>query len=112
MRDSDPTPSDLQHALFGYDPTPLETSLIDWTRENWAQAARGIVYARKEAENTVSGVNGVRTDEGKLVLEVATRVAISERELMCRAIATLLPEWLYETYGLAPKGSAAADGSQ
>ena len=54
----------------------------------------------------MSGVSGVRSDESKLVLEVAARVAISERELMCRAVAAVLPKWLEETYGLTPKGSA------
>jgi hypothetical protein len=36
-------------------------------------------------------------------MEVAARVAISERELVCRAIAAVLPQWLADTYGLAPK---------
>jgi hypothetical protein len=36
---------------------------------------------------------------------VAARVAISERELMCRAVAAVLPEWLETTYGLKPKGA-------
>jgi hypothetical protein len=106
MRDTDPTPNDLQKALFEYDPAPLETALIEWTREHWPMAARGMTYARKEAADTVSGVSGVRSDEAKLVLEVAARVAISERELMCRAVAAVLPKWLEETYGLTPKGSA------
>lgn len=103
-RDSDPTLSELQRALLGYDPTPLESALIDWTREHWPMAARGMVYAREEAAKTVSGVSGVRSDEAKLVLEVAARVAISERELLCRALAQVLPEWLSETYGLTPNG--------
>lgn len=102
MRDAPFEPNDLQKALLGYDPTPLETALIDYTRANWTMAARGMVYARKEAAETVQGVNGVRTDEGKLVMEVAARVAISERDLMCRAIAAVLPQWLADTYGLAP----------
>jgi hypothetical protein len=103
QRDSDPTPNDLQRALLGYDPTPLETALIDWTRENWPMAARGMVYAKKEAADTVSGIGGVRGDESRLVMEVAARVAISERELVCRAIAAVLPQWLADTYGLTPK---------
>ena len=112
MRDSDPTPSDLQRALFGYEPSSLETSLIDWTRERWVWAARGMVYARKEAADTVEGVGGVRSDEGKLVMEVAARVAIAERELLIRALGHLLPEWLESTYGLTPVTQAAppADG--
>ncbi len=103
QRDSDPTPSDLQKALLGYDPTPLENGLIDWARAHWPMAARGMVYAKREAADTVSGIPGVRSDEGKLVLEVAARVAISERELMSRAIANVLPAWLEETYGLKPR---------
>ena len=104
IRDGEFQPNELQKALLGYDPTPLETALIDWTRENWAMAARGQVYARKEAEDTISGVQGVYSDEGKTVLQIATRISIAERELMCRAIAATLPEWLAETYGLLPKG--------
>jgi hypothetical protein len=105
MRDTDFNPNELQRALLGYDPAPLETALIDWTRENWAMAARGMVYAKSEAANTVKGVPGVRDHESRLVLEVAARVAIAERELMCRAIANVLPAWLEETYGLRPDGS-------
>src|SRR5262245_6286759 len=78
MRDTNPTPNELQRALLGYDPAPLETALIDWTRENWPMAARGMVYAKSEAADTVKGVPGVRTDESRLVLEVAARVAIAE----------------------------------
>jgi hypothetical protein len=66
-------------------------------------AARGMVYAKQEAADTVSGIGGVRGDESRLVMEVAARVAISERELVCRAIAAVLPQWLADTYGLAPK---------
>jgi hypothetical protein len=102
MREADPTLTGLQRALLGYDANSLEKSLIDWTRERWVWAARGMVYARKEAADTVDGVGGIRTDEGKLVLEVATRVAIAERELLIRGIAHLLPEWLESTYGLTP----------
>ena len=103
MRDAEFAPNDLQKALLGYEPTDLETRLLDWTREHWTMAARGMIYAKKEAAETVSGVNGVRSDENKLVLEVAARVSISERDLMCRAIAAVLPEWLEETYGITPK---------
>lgn len=103
MREADPTLSPLQQALIGYEQTDLEKRLIDWMKKNWAQAARGMVYARKEAEETVSGVGNIRTDEGKLVLEVAARVAISERELVARAIADVLPAWLEENYDLTPK---------
>ena len=78
MRESDPTPSDLQKALLGYEPSDLETALIDWTRENWPTAARGMVYARKEAADTVSGVSQVRDHDLKVVLEVAARVSIAE----------------------------------
>jgi hypothetical protein len=102
MREADPTLSELQRALLGYDPSSLEKNLIDWTRERWMWAARGMVYARKEAAETVEGVGGVRSDEGKLVLEVAARVAIAERELLIRALAHLLPEWIESTYGLSP----------
>jgi len=105
QRDSDPTPSDLQRALFGYDPTPLENGLIDWTRANWPMAARGMVYAKREAADTVSGIPNVRGEEARLVMEVAARVAISERELLCRAIANVLPGWLEETYGLTPRSA-------
>ncbi|MEW6582398.1 MAG: hypothetical protein AB1416_06525 [Actinomycetota bacterium] len=103
MRDAEFAPNDLQKALLGYEPTSLETSLIAWTREHWAMAARAMVYNKKEADDTVSGVPGVRGDESKLVLSVAARVAISERDLMCRAIAAVLPEWLERTYGLTPR---------
>ena len=107
MRESDPTPNDLQKALLGYDPTPLETALIDWTKERWPMAARAMVYAKSEAHEMVSGVSGVRSDESKLVMEVGARVAIAERELLCRAIAAVLPEWLEETYGLVPNATPA-----
>jgi hypothetical protein len=108
QRDSDPTPNELQRALLGYDPTSLETALIDWTREHWAMAARGMVYARREASDTVSGVGGVRSDEARLVMEVAARVAIAQRELVCRAVAAVLPQWLEEAYGLKPPAAPEA----
>ncbi len=107
MREADPTLNPLQRALLGYDPTALETNLLEWTRERWNWASRGMVYARKEAAETVEGVSGVRSDEGKLVLEVAARVAIAERELLIRGLAELLPQWLESTYGLAPGGNRA-----
>ncbi|MBM3665770.1 MAG: hypothetical protein FJW92_08265 [Actinobacteria bacterium] len=103
QRDSDPTPNDLQRALFEYEPTDLEQSLIDWTRDHWPMAARAMVYNKAEADDMVSGVNGVRSDEGQLVLSVAARVAVSERELLIRGIAAILPQWLEQTYGLTPK---------
>ena len=103
-RDSDPTPSDLQKALFVYEATDLETSLIEWAREHWPMAARGMLYAKKEAQDTVSGVQGVREEQAKLALELAARLAISERELLIRGIAAVLPEWLESRYGLTPKG--------
>ena len=106
QRDSDATPSALQKALLEYDPTSLETSLIEWTKENWPMAARAMVYNRAEAEKTVEGVSGIRSDDARLALEVAARVAISERELLCRGIAAVLPEWLETTYGLRPRGAA------
>jgi hypothetical protein len=102
-RDSDPTPNELQKALFEYEAHPLEEAMIEWTRENWPMAARGMVYARKEAEDTVSGASGVREHDLKVVLETAARVSIAERELLCRAIAAELPRWLEQTYGLVPK---------
>lgn len=103
-RDSDPTPNALQVALMGYDPTPLEDALIKWAKENWPMAARGIVYATKEAADTISGVRGIRDGDARVALEIATRVAISEREYLCRAIAAILPKWLEDTYGLKPEG--------
>ena len=103
-RDSDPTPSDLQKALFLYEATDLETSLIDWAREHWPMAARGMIYAKKEAQDTVSGVQGVRDEQARLALEIAARLAISERELLIRGLAAVLPEWLESRYGLTPKG--------
>jgi hypothetical protein len=111
QRDSDPTPNELQKALLGYDPTSLETSLIEWTKEHWPMAARAMVYNRAEADNTVKGVSGIRNDDARLALEVAARVAISERELVCRAIAHVLPGWLEETYGLRPSGDVEGNGS-
>lgn len=107
MREAEFNPNELQKALLGYDPTDLEKGLIEWMKEHWAQAARGMVYARKEAADTVSGLGGVRSDEGKLVMEIAARVAISERELVARAIAAVLPEWLERNYGLTPGGRPA-----
>ncbi|MGA0068861.1 MAG: hypothetical protein ACO3PB_05335 [Miltoncostaeaceae bacterium] len=103
QRDSDPTPNELQRALFEYEPSDLEQALIDWTKDHWPMAARAMVYNKAEADQTVSGVNGVRTDEGQLVMSVAARVAISERELLIRGIAAILPQWLEQTYGLTPK---------
>lgn len=104
MRESDPTLSPLQEALLGYHPSDLEKGLIDWAREHWPMAARGMIYAKKEAEDTVSGVQGVRDDQAKLALEISVRAAIAERELVIRAIAAVLPEWLEARYGLTPKG--------
>lgn len=106
QRDSDPTYNALQKALFEYDPTTLETALIDWTKEHWPMAARSMVYNRTEGDATVSGVRGIRDPEVQLALEVAARVAISQRELLCRGIAAVLPEWLETTYGLRPRGTA------
>jgi hypothetical protein len=106
-RDSDPTLNELQKALLEYEAAPLETALIEWTRANWPMASRGLVYAKKEAADTVAGVPGVRDPECRLVMEVGARVAISERELMCRALAAVLPEWLEKTYGLVPKSPPA-----
>ena len=103
QRDSDPTPNELQRALLEYSPTDLEEALIEWTREHWPMAARAMVYNKTEGDNMVSGVQGVRSDEGQQVLSVAARVAISERELLNRGIAAILPEWLEERYGLTPK---------
>ena len=102
-RDSDPTPNELQKALFEYEATDLETALIEWAREHWPMAARGMIYAKKEAEDTVSGVQGIRDDQARLALEIAVRAAISERELLIRGLASVLPEWLERTYGLTPK---------
>jgi hypothetical protein len=107
MRDAPFVPNELQKALLGYEATALEEALIDWTRENWAMAARGQVYCKKEALETIRGARGVRTDENKLVLELATRVAIAERELLCRALGAILPDWLEQTYGLKPPAQDA-----
>jgi hypothetical protein len=106
QRDSDATPNALQKAFFEYDATTLETALIEWTKEHWNMAARAMVYNRAEADKTVEGVSGIRHEDARLALEVAARVAISERELLCRGIAAVLPEWLESTYGLRPRGSA------
>ena len=106
LRDDDATPNDLQKALLEYDPTTLETALIEWTKEHWPMAARAMVYNRAEANKTVEGVPGIRNDDARLALEVAARVAISERELLCRGIAAVLPQWLEATYGLTPKTGA------
>lgn len=103
QRDSDPTPNELQRALFEYEPSDLEQALIDWTKDHWPMAARAMVYNKAEADDMVSGVNGVRSDEGQLVMSVAARVAISERELLIRGLAAILPQWLEQTYGLTPK---------
>jgi hypothetical protein len=103
QRDSDPTENALQKALLGYDPTPLEDALIKWSKENWRMAARGIVYARKEAADTLAGVQGIRDSDALVALEIATRISIAEREYLCRAIAAVLPQWLADTYGLVPK---------
>jgi hypothetical protein len=111
QRDHDPTPSELQRALLGYDPTSLETALIEWTKEHWPMAARAMVYNRSEADRTVQGVRGIRNDDARQALEVAARVAISERELLCRAIAHVLPEWLESTYGLRPSDSSDGTGA-
>lgn len=106
QRDDDPTPNELQKALLQYDPTALETALIEWTREHWPMAARAMVYNRQEGDATVQGVSGIRSDDAKLALQVAARVSISERELLCRGIAAVLPQWLEETYGLTPRGAS------
>jgi hypothetical protein len=96
-------PNDLQKALLGYDPSDLESGLINWAKEHWPMAARGMIYAKKEADETVSGVRGIRDDQAMLALQIAVRAAISERDLTMRAIAAVLPEWLEKTYGLTPK---------
>ena len=103
QRDSDAMPNELQRALLEYVPNDLEESLIEWTREHWNMAARAMVYNKTEGDNMVAGVSGVRSDEGQLVMQVGARVAISERELLIRGIAAILPGWLEERYGLTPK---------
>ena len=112
MSDREFKPNELQVALLGYEPTDLEDALINWTREHWTMAARGMVYAKAEAAEMVSGTSQVRSDESKLVLEVAARVAIAERELMCRAIADVLPQWLEERFGLRPVEPVADAGGE
>ncbi len=105
QRDSDPTLSPLQEALLGYQASDLEKALIDWAREHWPMAARGMIYAKKEADDTVSGAQGIRDDNAMLALQIAARVSIAERELLIRALAAVLPEWLESRYGLTPKDS-------
>jgi len=56
-------------------------------------------------------VSGIRDDQARLALEIATRVAIAERELVLRAIAHVLPEWLEATYGLSERDGDGAGGS-
>jgi hypothetical protein len=107
QRDDDATPHALQKALLEYEASSLESALIEWTKEHWPMAARAMVYNRSEADKTVEGVSGIRSDDARLALEVAARVSISERELLCRGIAAVLPEWLETTYGLRPRGSAS-----
>jgi hypothetical protein len=107
QRDDDATPNALQKALLKYEASSLESALIEWTKEHWPMAARAMVYNRSEADKTVEGVSGIRSDDARLALEVAARVSISERELLCRGIAAVLPEWLETTYGLRPRGSAS-----
>lgn len=104
MRESDPTLNELQEALLGYHASDLEKTLIDWAREHWPMAARGMIYAKQEAEKTVSGVRGIRTDEVELALQYSVRASIAERELLIRALAAVLPGWLESEYGLTPKG--------
>ena len=96
-------PNDLQKALLGYEASDLETGLIEWAREHWPMAARGMIYAKREADDTVSGVQGIRDDQTMLGLQIAVRAAISERDLTMRTIAAILPAWLEKTYGLTPK---------
>lgn len=103
QRDDDDTLNELHRALLEYEASDLEEALLDWTRQNWPMAARAMVYNKKEASDTVAGVPGVRSDEGRLVMEVGARVAISERELMCRAVAAVLPAWIERNYDLTPK---------
>lgn len=109
QRDSDPTLSDLQKALLGYDPTPLEDALIKWAKANWQMAARGMVYAKKEATDTLAGVQGIRDGDAMVALEIAARLSIAEREFLCRAIAAVLPQWLADTYGLVPTSEKPAE---
>ncbi|MSO43907.1 MAG: hypothetical protein EXQ74_01140 [Thermoleophilia bacterium] len=106
QRDTSDTPSELQRALFEYIPTDLEEALIAWTRENWNMAARALAYNKREGDLVVKGVSNVRSEEGQLVMQVGARVAISERELLCRAIAAVLPEWLEQNYGLTPTAAS------
>lgn len=103
QRDHDATPNELHRALLEYETSDLEAALIEWTQENWPMAARAMVYNKKEASDMVAGVSGVRNDECRLVMEVGARVAISERELLCRAIAAVLPAWIERHYDLTPK---------
>jgi len=103
MRDAEFNPNELQKALLGYEPSDLEDKLIKWGREHWPMAARGMAYAVKEARDTMSGMPNVHSDEGKLLAEVSARIAIGNRDLVCRAIAAVLPDWLGRTYGLTPK---------
>jgi hypothetical protein len=45
----------------------------------------------------------LRDEQAKHALDLAARVSISERELLIRALAAILPEWIEKRYGLTPK---------
>ena len=79
--------------------SPLRSLLLAFS----AIALLGTAPAYATRVKDVAGVQGVRSDEGQLVMQVAARVAISERELLIRGIAAILPEWLEQRYGLTPK---------
>lgn len=107
LRDSDPTLNDLQDALLNYRPTDLEDALITWSHEHWPMAARGMIYNKKEGDDLIAGVQGLRDDQAKHALSVAARLSVAQRELLSRAIAAVLPAWLEERYGLVPKDAEA-----
>ncbi len=103
FRDSKPELSPLQDAIINYHATDLEEELITWAREHWPMAARGMIYNKKEGDDLISGVQGLRDEQAKHALSVAARLAVAQRELLIRAIAAVLPGWLEERYGLVPK---------
>lgn len=103
FRDSEPTLGPLQDAIINYRPTDLEDALIKWSQEHWPMAARGMIYSKKEGDDLISGVQGLRDEQAKHALSIAARLAVAQRELLIRAIAAVLPGWLEERYGLTPK---------
>ncbi len=103
FRDDDPTLNPLQDALLNYHSTDLEDALITWSKEHWPMAARAMIYNKKEGDDLISGVQGLRDEQARHALSIAARLSVSQRELTMRTIAAVLPGWLEERYGLTPK---------